>query len=717
MKKLLFLITLNCCFTLSAEETTAVVEDPHTPLDYIWILLATALVFLMQAGFMFLESGLAQAKNSINVAVKNISDFILAVTLFWLIGYGFMFGADLNGWGFIGSDLFMFTPPNAWDANMFIFQAVFCGTAATITSGAIAGRTKFQDYLVLSALVSVLVYPVFGHWVWGGGWLSEMGFMDFAGSTVVHSVGAWVALAGIIVVGPRLRKFDENGKARKLPPHSILSAYLGGLILFFGWFGFNCGSTLEASKSVAIIAMNTILAAAFGGLAAMFLSWKFGDLGLPEPEFILNGVLGGLVGITAGCDAVSTLGAVLIGLSSGAVSYYGSLWIENGLKLDDVVGAVAVHGLCGAWGTLIFPVFIETENLFKQLGIQAIGILACFLWTFPLTFVILKVIKKLWGLRIPAEMELAGLNVSEHGVKSTLHDIANSMFEVKNGKDIGDVGDVEYQKGTEMGDIAEGYNSMLQKIKTNLKESQLQKEIAEAAKMKADLALEKIETSQKDLEVSLKEAEQAKLEAKKALEDSEQQRLKNLESEASLEKIEAEREKIDKMLAEITEKEKTAQQQKGILQDKMGDAGDRALLIGDAISKISNEGKRVIKDINELADQSKQLTEQLSGLSGIAENTKFLSFNASIEAANTGELGRGFAVIASNIRELAVDSGKFAEEIYRAISSFENQFQQVFSSIEKQGEHTNAMSEHIEHLKEIFEMLKQLDDQQRKVLV
>ena len=302
-----------------------------------------------------------------------------------------MFGESLGG--FVGFSDFCISVQDHWMAAFFVFQSVFVGTAATIDSGAVAGRTRFSSYLIISGIISGFIYPVFGHWAWGGllngqpGWLEAMGFKDFAGSTVVHSIGGWMALVGIIIVGPRLGKFDENGKPRKIPPYSIPDAILGTFILFFGWFGFNCGSTLHATPEIAGIALNTVLSACFGCFVATALSWSLTPEKRPEVEMVANGVLGGLVDITAGCAFVDTVGAIFIGIVSGAVVYFAVLFVERVLRLDDVVGAVAVHAFCGAAGTLMVGLFDVKTGLFYggglgQLGVQALGVATCFVWTF-----------------------------------------------------------------------------------------------------------------------------------------------------------------------------------------------------------------------------------------------------------------------------------------------------------------------------------------------
>ncbi|WP_246803907.1 ammonium transporter [Desulfosarcina cetonica] len=373
----------------------------------------------MQAGFAMVEAGFTRAKNSINIMMKNLMDFSIGSIAFWAIGFGLMFGATSTGWfgtsGFFLSD---FTPDgDPWVLAFWMFQVVFAATAATIVSGAMAERTKFTGYLIYSCVVSGLVYPVFGSWAWGSlfhgnGWLEGFGFIDFAGSTVVHSVGGWSALAGAIVLGPRLGKYTKDGKIKPIMGHNIPLAALGVFILWLGWFGFNPGSTTTADTSIAMIFVNTNLAAAAGACLAMIVSWmKFGK---PEVGMSLNGALAGLVAITAGCANVSPGSSIIIGAIAGIIVVFSVIFFDR-IKIDDPVGAVSVHGVNGAWGTLAAGIFNMGGTSASIIGVQLLGIAACFLWTFPVTFIMFKIIDKTMGLRVSPEEELEGLDYAEHG--------------------------------------------------------------------------------------------------------------------------------------------------------------------------------------------------------------------------------------------------------------------------------------------------------------
>ncbi len=411
---------------VAVAETVAATEESSSPinsLDTVWVLLAAMLVFWMQPGFALVEAGFTRTKNTANILMKNFIDFILGTLLFWFIGFGIMFGVgDFMGMpNFFSLDFYGDT--NVPKEGFLIFQTVFCATAATIVSGAMAERTKFSMYIVYSLFITGLVYPISGHWTWGGGWLSELGFHDFAGSTIVHSVGGWIALVGAAILGPRVGKYGKDGKSRAIPGHNLTIAALGVFILWLGWFGFNPGSQLAADGAENAIAIShvfltTNIAAVAGGFAAVFVSWiKYGK---PSLSLTLNGILAGLVGITAGCDVVGAGGAALIGLICGTVMIFSVEFIDKVLKIDDPVGASSVHGVCGCLGTLLTGVFAIDGGLlygggFSMLGVQALGALTIGVWAAACGFIIFKVVDKVHGLRVPARIEEEGLDVYEHG--------------------------------------------------------------------------------------------------------------------------------------------------------------------------------------------------------------------------------------------------------------------------------------------------------------
>ncbi|WP_372947413.1 ammonium transporter [Mariniphaga sp.] len=398
-------------------------EELSISINNIWVLVATFLVMFMQPGFAMVEAGFTRSKNTANILTKNLMDFAIGSILFWLIGYTLMYGDSIGG--FIGMPSLFFNDNGIGDyANKtdLMFQTVFAATAATIVSGAVAERTKFNSYLIFTVVITVFIYPISGHWKWGGGWLDQLGFLDFAGSTLVHSVGAWVGLAGAIVLGPRAGKYVK-GKAKAIPGHNLTFAALGVFILWFGWFGFNPGSQLAAAGNdntlaIAHIVLTTNLAAAGGAVAALFVSWW--RYKRPALSLALNGALAGLVAITAGTDIVSPGGALIIGLMAGIILVFSVEIIDQKFKVDDPVGAVSVHGVNGAFGTLAVGLFATEGGLFYGGGFdllisQVIGVAAVFVWAFGLGLILFKTIKATIGLRVSKRIEEEGLDVYEHG--------------------------------------------------------------------------------------------------------------------------------------------------------------------------------------------------------------------------------------------------------------------------------------------------------------
>lgn len=421
--------------TPSSRNVTDASRATGIALDTVWTLVAAILVMFMQPGFAMLEAGLTRAKNAVNILMKNLMDFCFASILYWFVGFGIMFGA---GNGFLGeSGFFLVDAGNTFHSLSwsvvpleckYFFQLVFCATAATIVSGAMAERTKFVAYICYSIVISAIIYPIVGHWIWGGGWLAEMGMRDFAGSTVVHSTGGWLALTGAIMLGPRIGKYASDGSPKSLPGHNIALVFLGGFILWFGWFGFNPGSTMGAVPDIAHIATTTNLSAAAAGIAAMFTAWSM--FNKPDASMTINGVIAGLVAITAPCAFVSAGSAIWIGLTAGVLVVLSVLFFDRILHIDDPVGAVSAHAICGSWGTFALGLFAQDkfspgttgDGLFfgggsHLLKVQSIGIISVFAWCMVTGFLLFYVIKNLFGLRVSKEEELRGLDIDEHGME------------------------------------------------------------------------------------------------------------------------------------------------------------------------------------------------------------------------------------------------------------------------------------------------------------
>ena len=404
------------------------VSDEKYMADTLWVLVAAFLVFFMQAGFAMVESGFTRAKNAVNILMKNLMDFSMGSIAYWAIGFAIMFGTGnvfmgTSGW-FVPADSTAFASLE-WSSvpthAAWLFQLVFAATAATIVSGAMAERTQFKSYLIYSVFITGIIYPIVGHWIWGGGWLSSLGMSDFAGSTVVHSTGGWLALTGAVVLGPRLGKYDSEGKPRPIAGHNLPLAALGVFILWLGWFGFNPGSQMGADAApISSIAVTTNLAAAAGAITAMITAWIM--LGKPDAGMSLNGALAGLVAITAGCASVDPRDAAIIGAIGGIVVVLSVLMFER-LRIDDPVGAISVHGTCGALGTILLGFFDSSSGVFygggfELLGAQIVGVLAVLVWCLVTGFILFYGIKAITGLRVTEEEEQAGLDYEEHGASA-----------------------------------------------------------------------------------------------------------------------------------------------------------------------------------------------------------------------------------------------------------------------------------------------------------
>jgi len=410
------------------------IQEIRISLDSVWVVVGGILVFFMQAGFALIESGSVRSKNTVNVLMKNYMDMCIGGLVFWLFGFGLMFGLNQTGW--VGLSHFMPDALDDWHWNLLFFQMMFAATATTIASGAMAERIHFMAYVVSAIIVSGVIYPIFGSWAWGGlfggdGWLKALGFIDFAGSTVVHSIGGWVALAGIIILGPRLGRFGRKGQSHFLAGHNLPLVALGGFILWFAWFGFNAASTVSASVSIGRIALNTHLAACAAAATYMILALIQSKAVLIR--YTINASLAGLVAITAGCATMSPLYAVITGAFAGLLITFVPQLLEK-MQLDDVLDAVAVHGVCGAWGTIAAGIFLESNpfNL-NVIGVQALGVGAAFIWGFGVAFIMFKVLDKvLGGLRVSQQHEQRGLDYTEHAELSYPEFQRDLTFETDN---------------------------------------------------------------------------------------------------------------------------------------------------------------------------------------------------------------------------------------------------------------------------------------------
>lgn len=642
---------LSFCAALCSSNALADDDGNSTQaaLDLIWILMAAGLVFFMQAGFTMLESGMVRAKNSYNVAVKNISDLIVAVLSFWLIGFALMFGASSAGWiggsGYFGA--LLSTPQ---DYAFFLFQAMFVGTAATIVAGAVAERMKFNAYIIVSIAISVLIYPVSGHWIWGSallggtpGWLEAQGFMDFAGSTVVHSVGAWVALAGVIVLGPRQGRFDADGKPQEIPGHNLLLATLGVFILWFGWFGFNGGSTLAADTSVPMIILNTVLAGCAGGLTTLLISWVMSG-GLVSVERALNGILGGLVSITAGCAFMTPGSAIWVGMIGGGVVYVSESFLLNKLKLDDPVGAIAVHGFGGIWGTIAVALFGMPEALNhstgQQLWVQIIGVVSVFVWAFGTGLIVFYLQRQFHDLRVSGDEEELGLNVVEHGARTVWLDTMKTMQQIITRGDL--TLRAEIERGTEAGETAMAFNAMLDRFQESVRLMSHSAKDVHYHSEELDRVLASNLTNVSQQQVSVAEVNQLMQQVLDYARQTQTQAGNGAHSAS----------------------ETNTEAHKGIQQVQA---------LTDAVQQLSVDLEAASQRSNLLAEQTNSITEVVTLISNIAKQTNLLALNAAIEAARAGHQGRGFAVVADEVRALANRTQQATNDIQKEVEKLQNE--------------------------------------------
>jgi len=673
-------------------------ELVQSNLDIIWILIAAAMVMFMQAGFTALESGLTRAKNTINVAMKNVTDFVLSILLFWALGYGLMFGTDYAG--LFGTDLFLLAGHDQpMDYATFVFQATFAGTAATIVSGAVAERMKFVSYALISMVLSALIYPVSGHWIWGtDGWLAGQGMVDFAGSTVVHSIGAWVGLAGALVLGPRLGRFDPDGRPNRIHGHSLVLAVIGVLVLWFGWFGFNGGSTLTADASVARIIANTLLAAAAGGAGCLFiaLTWNHGVI---QIEKVLNGVLGGLVGITAGCAVVDTGGAVLIGLTAGAVVYLGEEFLLRVCRVDDPVSVVSVHGFAGAWGTLALALVAPVENLplqdhLAQFWVQLLGVASVFAWGFLCGLVLFGLLKATGFLRVDPEAEHLGLNIHEHGAGSGLLETMNAMRHIVDAQRGGGSGDgdltrrIEVEIGTEAGDIAHLFNQVMDTFHDTVQE--IKYSVAQLSSVAGRLS-----TASDRVDGSTGE----QYEAIRDISDALQRVVEAAEAVSADTALSAQ--SSDAVVVKVSEGRDLLKRSSEVMQKLAGEVGHAA-------------------EVTErLGADSRAIQGMLEIIEDISEQTNLLALNAAIEAARAGEVGRGFAVVAGEVRNLSIKTNDATEEIRRRVEHLmlsSSRMQEVIAGSRQAAEECVTLSERSEQrMEEAHQAVRQIHDLSRNI--
>ncbi|PJZ70510.1 chemotaxis protein [Leptospira perolatii] len=681
-----WLKTITILLILFGINTDSIYSESHAKtlakdVDILWVVLSAALVFFMQAGFLMLETGLSRLKNTINVAVKNLTDYLVATVGFFAIGFGIMWGSSYQGW--LGIEHFMLMDLSTGkEYAFFLFQVAFMGTAATIVSGAVAERIKFSAYIYASIFVSLFVYPIFGHWAWGGGWLSRIGFMDFAGSTVVHSLGGWFALAGAILLGPRIGKFSKDGKAEKIPGHELTSSVLGVFILWFGWFGFNGGSTLAFNDLVPLIIVNTCLAASTGGFSSLLISWALQRK--PSVESTIDGTLGGLVAITAGCNVLSPISACIIGIIAGATVIFAARILEL-FHIDDVVNAFPIHGVCGMIGTVAIPLF-KGFNL-EALKVQAIGVAACAGWSFGLGVLFFLLLKMTIGIRVTRQMEEDGLNFAEHGAGSSWLDLLGSLQELSSGA--GDLSrQLRVEKGSEAGAAAELMNRFFTTLAVMVKSIQDKADELRNSSSALNSSWAVVDSKIQNQSANFDEVEAVAEGFRSAFyriasNADEQQEIESNNTKLIFDLIQ----EFRLMGTSLTDSKNTSEK-------------------AFAVSKQStNEMEHLATGFARMVESTKKVEEMIQLLSEISDRLGMLSLNASIEAARSGAAGRGFSVVASEVNKLAMlteehtkRAGGFFKDILTSVTECRNSFSTLaenFSGLAAEVERSNKVSESI----------------------
>lgn len=749
---LLVLLALFCARPANAQDAKFALQSD---LDHVWTMMAAGLVFMMQAGFLFVEAGSVRSKNSINVAHKNMMDFVLSSFCFGLIGFALMFGKSYGGVVGFSPEYALFNFEGNWTLTFFVFQMMFCGTAATIVSGAVAERAAMSGYIVLTLIIALLIYPVVGHWAWGGllngqekPWLQKLGFMDFAGSTVVHSVGAWVALAAVMVIGPRIGRFDEYGKPQKMHGHSPILATFGAIILWMGWIGFNGGSTTAGTGEFARIVVNTMLAGAAGAIVQTILGWSR-SRGLHRPEWLINGSLSGLVAITAGCAYVTPHAAILIGAAGGLTCYYMARQMVS-WGLDDPLGAISVHGFAGAVGTVLVALFAEQSSLLagsrlEQAGVQLLGVGTVFVYAFGLSYVLARFLHAVLpssggpgrGLRVSEENEREGLNVSEHDSPLGNTGLVRAMQAILKNPDSG-VEPIKVEPGEDSYEASLLFNRIAERIRNR---AEREKELLQTTsnKMLVDLGRTMTAVGDGDLKARMSPVEEgpfthvpqdvneminsidsmvSQIAQSSTVVDETARRL--LDQSQALSSAQAQQsDTLMKLAQEIvamrTNSDGTA--------DKLKDALSYADQSRDRLSQSAEVSRSARERINRSWQSVERIVHAVSLIDEVAFETRLLSLNASVEAARaTSKDGvsssgaSGFAVVAQEVRSLADATSQSATEIRCIVDEVQAETERAVAGVTQTDDALKAVQESIELNARLMQNIHALEEQARTAM-